>query len=78
MAKMRRSSMEALEEKIEKAQADVAAAKKNYDDKVALLKSLTDKRDSLRNEELISAVTKSKHSYEEILEFLSNSSSSEK
>ena len=34
------------------------------------LKQLLDKRDALRKEELIAAVTKSSRSYEEILAFL--------
>lgn len=70
MARTRKTSKEALEEKIEKAEKDVITAKKKYDEATANLKQLLDKRDSLRKEELIAAVTKSSRSYEEILAFL--------
>ena len=70
MARTRKTSIEALEEKIEKAEKDVITAKKKYDEATANLKQLLDKRDALRKEELIVAVTKSSRSYEEILAFL--------
>ena len=70
MARTRKTSREALEEKIEKAEKDVITAKKKYDEATANLKQLLDKRDALRKEELIAAVTKSSRSYEEILAFL--------
>lgn len=70
MARTRKTSKEALEEKIEKAEKDVITAKKKYDEVTANLKQLLDKRDALRKEELIAAVTKSSRSYEEILAFL--------
>ena len=41
--------IEALDEKIEKAEADVIAAKKKYDQATANLKELLDKRDAIRN-----------------------------
>ena len=40
MARTRKTSKEALEEKIEKAEADVIAAKKKYDQATANLKEL--------------------------------------
>ena len=43
MARTRKTSKEALEEKIEKAEADVIAAKKKYDQTTANLKELLDK-----------------------------------
>ena len=70
MARTRKTSIEALDEKIEKAEKDVITAKKKYDEATANLKQLLDKRDALRKEELIAAVTKSSRSYEEILAFL--------
>lgn len=70
MARTRKTSIEALEEKIEKAEKDVITAKKKYDEATANLKQLLDERDALRKEELIAAVTKSSRSYEEILAFL--------
>ena len=70
MARTRKTSKEALEEKIEKAEADVIAAKKKYDQATANLKELLDKRDAIRKEEILSAVVKSGRSYEEIMNFL--------
>ena len=70
MARTRKTSKEALEEKIEKAEADVIAAKKKYDQATANLKELLDKRDAIRTEEILSAVVKSGRSYEEIMNFL--------
>lgn len=70
MARTRKTSREALEEKIEKAEADVIAAKKKYDQATANLKQLLDKRDAIRKEEIMSAIVKSGRSYEEIMEFL--------
>lgn len=73
MARTRKSSKEALEEKIEKAQAEVAAAKKRYDQAVSNLKELTDKRDAMKKEEIVSAIIKSGRSYDEIMDFLNTS-----
>ena len=70
MARTRKTSKEALEEKIEKAEADVIAAKKKYDQ--------LDKRDAIRKEEILSAVVKSGRSYEEIMNFLNAGSDGEK
>ena len=70
MARTRKTSKEALEEKIKKAEADVIAAKKKYDQVTANLKELLDKRDAIRKEEILSAVVKSGRSYEEIMNFL--------
>ena len=71
MARTRKTSKEALEEKIEKAEADVIAAKKKYDQATANLKELLDKRDAIRKEEILSAVVKNEwQSYEEIMNFL--------
>ena len=67
MARTRKTSKEALEEKIKKAEADVIVAKKKYD-----------KRDAIRKEEILSAVVKSGRSYEEIMNFLNAGSDGEK
>lgn len=61
---------EALDEKIEKVEADVIAAKKRYDHATAVLKELLDKRDAIRKDEILSAIVKSGRSYEEIMNFL--------
>ncbi len=68
MARM--TSMEALEVKIEKAQALVSKTKKQYDAAVAALSDLLDKRDALRRDELVKAIMKSDRTYEEVLAFL--------
>ena len=64
------TSREALDEKIEKAEADVIATKKRYDHATAVLKELLDKRDAIRKDEILSAIVKSGRSYEEIMDFL--------
>ena len=66
-----------MEEKIEKAEADVIAAKKKYDQATATLKELLDKRDAIRKE-ILSAVVKNGRSYEEIMNFLNAGSDEEK
>ena len=68
MARM--TSMEALEKRIEKAQAQVSKTKKQYDAAVAALSDLLDKRDALRRDELVKAIMKSDRTYEEVLAFL--------
>ena len=68
MARM--TSMEALDAKIEKAQAQVSKTKKQYDAAVAALSDLLDKRDALRRDELVKAIMKSERTYEEVLTFL--------
>ena len=70
MARM--SGMDALEKKIEKAQETVSKRKKAYDEAMAELSDLLDKRDALRRDELIKAIMKSERKYEEILAFLDN------
>ena len=79
MARTRKTSKEALEKKIKKAEADVIAAKKKYDQATANLKELLDKRDAIRKEEILSAVVKNEwQSYEEIMNFLNVGSDGEK
>ncbi|MGN0907298.1 MAG: hypothetical protein ACI4NM_09125 [Bullifex sp.] len=68
MARM--TSIDALEVKIEKAQQQVSKAKKQYDEALAKLSDLLDKRDALRRDELVKAILKSDKTYEEVLEFL--------
>ncbi len=68
MARM--TSMEALDAKIEKAQAQVSKTKKQYDAAVAVLSDLLDKRDALRRDELVRAIMKSDRTYDEVLAFL--------
>ena len=63
---------------MQKAEADVIAAKKKYDQATANLKELLDKRDAIRKEEILSAVVKSGRSYEEIMNFLNAGPDGEK
>ena len=49
------TSMEALDKKIEKAQAVVSRRKKLYDEAIAELSDLLDKRDALQRDELVKA-----------------------
>lgn len=60
-------NMEALEQKISKAEQEVVKAKKNYDIATASLKKLLDKRDAIRSQELMKVVTDSPLSYDEII-----------
>lgn len=71
MARTRKSSKEALEDKILKAQEDVNNYKAKYDAALATLKELEAKRDEQQKEELMALMKSSKKSYEEILAFLS-------
>lgn len=66
----RATAMEALNNQIGKAQALVSKRKKLYDEAVALLSDLLDKRDALQRDELVKAILKSNRTYEEVLEFL--------
>lgn len=66
----RKTSIEALEQKIEKAQEQVSKTKKQHDEAVKTLSDLLDKRDAMRSDELIKALANSKRTYEELLEFL--------
>ena len=67
----RKTSKEALEDKILKAQEDVQNYKEKYEAACATLKELETKRDEPRKEELMSLIKSSNKSYEEILAFLS-------
>lgn len=62
-------SMETLESKIEKAQAQVSKTKKQYDAAVAELSDLLNKKEALQRDELIKAIMKSDRTYEEVLAF---------
>ncbi len=76
MARM--TSMEALENRIEKAQEKVSRAKKQYDDAIAVLSDLLDKRDALKRDELVKAIMKSDKTYDEVIAFLDNKTEEEK
>ena len=75
MARM--TSMEALDKKIENAQELVSRRKKLYDEAIAALSDLLDKRDALRRDELVKAIMNSDRTYEEVMEFLNAGSEAE-
>ncbi len=64
------TAMQAVEAKIEKAQEAVSKKKKEYDEAIAVLSDLLDKRDALRRDELVKAIMKSDRTYEEVMAFL--------
>ena len=66
----RTTGLESLEQKIEKAQADVIRTKQRYEGALAALKDLMDKRDALKRDELITAIMRSSKPYDEILNFI--------
>ena len=66
----RTSSLTTVETKIAKAQDSIMKAKKKYDNALAELEKLLDKRDALRRDELVNAIMKSSRTYEEIIRFI--------
>ena len=69
--------IDAVNQQIEAAEAEVIKAKKKYDEATDKLKSLLDKKKALQTEELMNAVMKSSRSYEEILSYIQSDSSEE-
>ena len=67
-----------LEEKIEKAQADVAAAKEKYDKAVDVLEQLLTKRKERDSKQLVEAFTQSNKTLADVLAFLANSARTER
>jgi len=72
MAKVRQSVD--IDDKINKAQESVERSKAKYDAAISELKQLLEKREAMRKDVLINAITRSKKSFDEILEFLKNGS----
>ena len=66
--------IDAVNQQIETAEAEVIKAKKKYDEATDKLKSLLDKKKALQTEELMNAVMKSSRSYEEILRYIQSDS----
>ena len=71
-AMARVTAMDALESKVEKAQQLVSRTKKQYDAATARLSDLLDKLDALKRDELVKAIMNSDRTYEEVMDFLSN------
>ncbi|MCQ2396534.1 MAG: hypothetical protein MJ106_02420 [Lentisphaeria bacterium] len=59
-----------MDDKITAMQAKVVRAKKRYDAAVKALEALMEKREESRRRELMDAVRRSDHTYEEILCFI--------
>ena len=71
MAKARKTRRSVtLDGKITAAQEKVVRAKARYEKAVKALEALMEKREELRRRELMEAVRKSDHTYEEILCFI--------
>jgi len=68
------STVENMEQQIEKAQEKVIKTKAVYDNAVDTLQRLLDKRDAIRKDELWKAVINSSRSYEEIVKLVSDTS----
>ena len=67
-----RVGMDVINQQIELAQEEVIRAKQKYDAATGRLKNLLDKKKELQSAELMAAVMKSKHSYEEILRYINS------
>jgi hypothetical protein len=68
----RRNGLELLNSQIEAAQEVMIKRKHLYDEATDNLKVLLDKRKALQTDELIKAFTKSKRSYEDIMDFINS------
>ena len=72
MARMRRSSEQTLEYKIEQAEAKVAKTREAHEKAVDELKKLYDIRKAYQRDELLKAMENSSRSYDEILAFITS------
>lgn len=63
-----------IDERIESAEHEVLKLKKKYDEAVAQLKVLVEKKKAMQSAGLMSAIERSGRSYEEILAFLQSKS----
>lgn len=59
-----------IDEKIDKAQAEVIKAKEKYEAAINELKELQEKKKEIQSKELMSAFSESSRSYDEIMAFL--------
>ena len=63
-----------IDEKIKQSEAALIKAKARYDAEAAVLKELLQKRQAMRDRELMEAIAKSKRSFEEILDYIKRDS----
>ena len=64
-----------IDDKIEQQKLAVSKAKDRYEAELEELNQLMNKRDELRNKELLQAIEQSKRSFEEIMDFFSTDDS---
>ena len=64
-----------IDDKIEQQKLVVSKSKDRYEAELEELNQLMKKRDELHNKELLQAIEQSKHSFEEIMDFLSTDDS---
>ena len=76
MARMRRSSEQTLEYKIEQAESKVAKTREAHEKAVDELKKLYDIRKAYQRDELLKAIKNSSRSYDEILAFITSEDAS--
>ncbi len=67
---MPRKPMLTLDQRIERAEAEVNRIKARYDNALAELNHLLELRDEGKRQELLSALARSRRSYAEIMEFI--------
>ena len=77
MARMRRSSEQTLEYKIEQAEDKAAKTREAHEKAVDELKKLYDIRKAYQRDELLKAMENSSRSYDEILAFITSEDASE-
>ena len=63
-----------IDEKIRQSEAALIKAKARYDAEAAVLKELLQKRQAMRDRELMEAIAKSKRSFQEILDYIKRDS----
>ena len=76
MARMRRSSEQTLEYKIEQAESKVAKTREAHEKAIDELKKLYDIRKAYQRDELLKAMENSSRSYDEILAFITSEDAS--
>ena len=59
-----------IEEKIERQTAEVAKAKRKYDEELDKLNTLIEKKKEMESKELLEAFSKSRRTFSEIVDFL--------
>lgn len=68
----KRIGLDVIDQQIEAAQEEVVRAKQKYDTATDRLKELLDRKKEIQTEELMAAVMKSRHSYEDILRYINS------